>query len=58
MDMAVVALRLWNPYDNDKIQEGELPIWPVIDEDKAKDMMITEVYIFLRCVSFQVRLAS
>ena len=24
-------------HDNDKIQEGELPIWPVIDEDKAKD---------------------
>ena len=24
-------------HDNDKIQEGELPIWPVIDEDKEKD---------------------
>ena len=24
-------------HDNDKIQPGELPIWPVIDEDKPKD---------------------
>lgn len=24
-------------HDQDKIQEGELPIWPVIDEDKPKD---------------------
>jgi len=24
-------------HDKDKIQDGELPIWPVIDEDKAKD---------------------
>ncbi len=24
-------------HDKDKIQEGELPIWPVIDEDKEKD---------------------
>jgi hypothetical protein len=24
-------------HDKDKIPEGELPIWPVIDEDKAKD---------------------
>ena len=24
-------------HDSDKIMEGELPIWPVIDEDKAKD---------------------
>jgi hypothetical protein len=24
-------------HDSDKIQEGELPIWPVIDENKEKD---------------------
>jgi hypothetical protein len=24
-------------HDKDKIQEGELPIWPVIDDDKPKD---------------------
>ena len=24
-------------HDNDKIQEGELPIWPTIDENKEKD---------------------
>ena len=24
-------------HDSDKIMEGELPIWPVIEEDKAKD---------------------
>lgn len=24
-------------HDNDKIQEGEVPLWPVIDDDKPKD---------------------
>ena len=26
-----------NPSNKDKIQQGELPIWPTIDENKEKD---------------------